>query len=289
MKISPVSSQPILPQASEAPSTRNIKMTTLHTPLTVEDLPAGELSIPSVNEPDKTEPVVEATQPISPQAAFLAKQRRALQQERRAFEDERKAFEIAKQGSDAVPHARLKSEPIQALFEAGHTFDTIAEAVHAYNSQSASPAALKEELKRDLDETLNKRFSEQQEEQIRNHLAANRREAESLIFSSNEYDLIKATKSVPDVIKLIERTYRDGGEILTVSEALKLVEDKLLEKQKSLSGLDKIQALYKSQEPQPQALPRPGMRTLTNKDTASVPMNPKQRALAAFYGTLKKG
>ncbi len=174
------------------------------------------------------------------------------------------------------------------MLESGVTYEQLTEAILA-NQDSHDPVALEAKLRRELDETLEKRFSEQQEEQIRSHLAANRREAESLIYSGNEFELVKATKSIPDVIKLIERTYRDNGEIMGVPQALKLVEDKLLEKQKNLASLDKIQALYKSPEPQPQALPRPGMRTLTNKDTASVPMNPKQRALAAFYGTLKKG
>jgi hypothetical protein len=285
MKISPVTPLSAPSQDSQGLSTRNITMATSATPLTAEGL---ELSIPPTIEPDKTEPVVEATQPMSPQFAALAKQRRALQQERRAFEDERKAFEVAKQGSDAVPLSRLKSEPLRVLLESGVTYEQLTEAI-LNNQGNPDPVALEAKLKRELDETLDKRFSEAQEEQIRSHLASNRREAESLIFSSNEFELVKATKSIPDVIKLIERTYRDNGEIMGVPQALKLVEDKLLEKQKNLANLDKIQALYKSPEPQPQALPRPGMRTLTNKDTASVPMNPKQRALAAFYGTLKKG
>jgi hypothetical protein len=116
-----------------------------------------------------------------------------------------------------------------------------------------------------------------------------RREATQLAAQGDDFELVRETQSVPDVIQLIERTYDKTGEILDVSEAMKLVEDELFKRQQKLITLKKMRGLLPKQaEPVPQQRPQSGMRTLTNRDTASVPLSAKARALAAFYGTLKK-
>ncbi len=282
MKITPVSN---LTPATAVPDPRSIRMNTQATPGPADPLSVQELPISEDNE-DKTKEAVEATEPISPQFAALAKQRRALQQERRAFLEEKKALEAAKQGSDAVPIARLKSEPLSVLLEAGVTYEQLTEAILA-NQGSPEVAALKAELEA-LKGDVDKKFTEREEQQIQAGLAMKSREIDQLIVS-DEFELVRETKSKKDVLRLIERIFRETGEALDSKEALKLVEEELFTRNQKLAGLKKMQGLFTQTQQPPQAPQRPqGMRTLTNKDTASIPMGRRQRALAAWAGTLKK-
>jgi hypothetical protein len=116
-----------------------------------------------------------------------------------------------------------------------------------------------------------------------------RKEAQTLVAEGEDYELVRETRSIPQVMTLIERTYRETGEVLEVSEALKLVEDELYKDSLKLAALKKVQSGLAPAQPAPQPMqPQRQMRTLTNRDTASVPMSRKARALAAFQGTLKK-
>lgn len=288
MKISPVPTlgnvQSVDAQGSRVDSIRNLKMNTDATPGPKEAPPVEEVSISDVNE-DKAEPAVEATEPISPQFAALAKQRRALQQERRAFEDEKKAAALKSQGSDQVPLARLKSEPLSVLLEAGVTYEQLTEAILA-NNNNPEVTRLKTEMN-DFKSDIDKRLSDEKAQSEKQALAEMRRDADALIVNNDDYELVRTTRSVPDVMKLIERTYRETGEVLAVSEALKLVEDELFKRNQALVNTKKLQGLFNKPAEQTPAAPQqraPGMRTLTNKDTASVPMDRRARALAAALG-----
>ncbi len=119
-------------------------------------------------------------------------------------------------------------------------------------------------------------------------LSEMKREASQLASMGDTFELVRETQSVPYVIKLIERTYRESGEVLDVTEAMQLVEDHLFEQNQKLVGLKKMQGLFKPAEPAPAQQRPQGMRTLSNKHTASVPADRKARALAAFHGTQKK-
>lgn len=286
MKISPAPSLGTIAgvDTQQAPNIRSLKMVTNATTSTSDN--PQELII-SDNKEDETKPVIEATEPISPQFAALAKQRRALQQERRAFLEEKKAHEAASQGSDAVPLSRLKSEPLRVLLESGVTYEQLTEAILA-NQANPEINALKTEFNT-LKEGLDNKLKENELKAEQQVLAEMRRDAERIIYSNDDFELVRETKSVPDVMRLIERTYRETGEVLEVSEALKLVEEELFKRNQKLVNTKKLQGLFNKQpEPVAQQQRPQGMRTLTNKDTASVPMSAKQRAIAAFYGTLKK-
>lgn len=291
MKISqPSSTSPISsPALANASKLNAIKMRVNATPGVELPSEGEQLSIPddSSNNNDITKPTVEATEPLSPQFADLAKQRRALQQERRAFEDAKKAAAAASQGSDSVDLARLKSEPLSVLLEAGVTFEQLTEAVLNQGNQS-EVTALKAELNA-FKEGIDKKLSDRDAQAEQQVLSEMKREAERLIVSNDEFELVRATSSVPDVMKLIERTYKETGEVLEVSEALKLVEDELFNRHQKLVPLKKMQGLFqRPAEASPAQQRHPGIRTLTNKDTASVQISAKARAIAAFNGTLKK-
>ncbi len=293
MKISPVSAPSNTVAGAEGGSRvdaiRALQMTTNATTSQLDipqPIPDEKLLIEDNNDTESnlTE---EATQPISPQFAALAKQRRALQVKERELREKEKAIEAKLQGSDAVEIARLKSEPLSVLLENGVTYDQLTEAILA-NQGNSEVNALKAEIEA-LKEGVEKKFTERDtraEQQVLNEM---RQEANELVNQGDTYELVRATGSVPDVIRLIEMTYRESKEVLDVSEACQLVEDELFARNQKLAGLKKMQSLFAPSQPAPEAQQRQqGMRTLTNKDTASVPMTAKQRALAAFYGTLKK-
>ena len=305
MKISPLPPTGIpqaAPQEPDPPvarshSIRSIQMRVNQTPgrLDPGETPAGAtpvagdgaaLSIPPTTE-TSAEKAVEETQPLSPQLAAIARERRALQQERQAFEREKAASAQSSTQADVVPIDRLKSEPLSVLLEHGVTYDQLTEAILAsQNGYSPELQALKAELKA-LKDGVDKTFSEKETQQRQQVLAEMRREATQLA-EGEAFELVKATGSVPKVIKLIERTYDERGEVLDVQEAMSLVEAELEEEAMRMAKLGKVQAKL---APPPAPTPQPQqrqMRTLTNRDTASVPLSAKARAIAAFNGSLRR-
>lgn len=231
--------------------------------------------------------VPEATEPISPQLALLAKQRRALQVRQRELETREKALREKESGSPSIDVAQLKAEPLRILLENGVTYQQLADAVMAsQNSGNPEVYALKAEIAA-LKQGIDQRFTEEKTTQEKQILAEMQREASSLVEANENFELIKATRSVPQVMRLIERTYRETGEVLDISEACRLVEDELFKDAQKIVQAKKLQGqLPQALQPQPRS--QPVMRTLTNRDTASPVLSAKQRAIAAFYGQLKK-
>lgn len=286
MKITAVPSfaNSISPAPGAPPELRSIKMVTNATPeQPLAQPPAQELSIP---DNSKTDAVTEDTKPISPQYAELAKRRRALQIKERELATREKALAEKSQGSDSIPLARLKSEPLSVLLESGVTYDQLTQAILA-NQGNPEIAALKAEVQA-LKEGVDKRFTDNVTQQEQAVLAEMRKEATGLVATGEEYALVRETGRIPDVMRLIEETYRESGQVLGVKEALQAIETELFKDAEKIASLEKIRNKYIASPPQQLSRPQ-GMRTLTNKDTASIPLSPKQRALAAFNGTLKRG
>lgn len=233
----------------------------------------------------------EETKPLSPQFAALAKQRRALQQERAKLEQEKAALaQTTKDGSPEVM-ARLKSNPLGVLSEAGVTYDQLTEAI--LNGQGSNPelAELKAKIA-DLEKGIDTKLTDRDAQAETQALNEMRREADGLVAQGDEYEMIRATKSVPKVIELIHRTYKKYGEVMDVTEALNLYEDELIRENLELAKLKKIQSRLSPQETlqqtQPQRPQQDGMRTLTNRDTARPLLSRRDRMMAAFEGRLKK-
>lgn len=283
MKITPVSHVPMHTiDANGAPQTTNVErakliMQTKQVPLEVP----GELPIPSNIEETKTP---EASAPLSPQLALLAKQRRALQVKERELADREKALLEKNTGNSSIDVARLKAEPLRVLLENGVTYDDLIKAVSA-GQQEIKPDlnALKDEIFKGLDQ----RFTDKEAQAEKQVLAEMQREATRLI-ADDTYEMVRETQSIPQVMQLIERTYRESGEVLDVTEALRLVEEELFKDAQRIVKLKKMQSQIPQQTLQPQLRPTYGSRTLTNRDTATPPLSAKARAMAAFYGTLKK-
>lgn len=290
MRISPISAPTnsvAAPNPAVAVSTqlRNIKMDVNRTPgpAALQEAPS-EPPIQDVNSEPKS--TVEATQPMSPQFAALAREKRALQVMKRELQEKEKALEAKSQGSDAVPLARLKSEPLKVLLESGVTYDQLTEAI-LNNQGNPELAALKAELaavKEGVEQKLTERETHEEQRLYREVT----RDAQSIVAANPEaFELLSKMDRVPVAIEVWKREFKETGEFPDMEGVLKDVEEHCLQECQGFTGLKKIQALFSQAAPAPQPRTQ-GMRTLTNKDTASVPLSRRDRALAAALGTLRK-
>ncbi len=298
MKISPMSPNGVtvgaMSTGAEAPQSmvqkiRALKMNTNATPGRTEEAPPDPaLTIPDTNIEQKSV-AAEETQPLSPQYAALAKQRRALQVKERELADREKALTQTPAGSGGVDLAKLKSDPLGVMLEAGVTYEYLTEQILAnQNGYNPEIRELKDKIAA-LESGFDKKLVDKETQAEQAALSEMRREAAQLVSQGDDFELVRETKNIPTVMELIEKTYRETGEVLDVREALGLVENELIEESLKLANLKKIQSRFAPAPalPQPQQQQRQ-MRTLTNRDTAAVPLSRKARALAAFQGTLKK-
>lgn len=271
-------------QPTMAQRIRAVRMNTNATPGYVPPETEEKLAIPDPT--DDGSAATEETKPLSPQLAAIARQRRALQVKEREIADRERALEArsSTQG-DAIDKARLKSDPVGALLDAGVSYDDLTQAILA-NRDREPISALEAKIKA-LEEGVDKKFTDRETQQEQQVLAEMRREALQLVAQGDQFELVRETKSVPKAIELIERRYRETGEVWDVSFALGLIEEELIKDSLKLASLSKVQSQL---APRPAPVPnqRQPMRTLTNRDTASVPLDRKARALAAFTGTLKR-
>lgn len=252
---------------------------------TSRDLPPGEPSTPDTTE---TPAADEETQPLSLQHATIAKAKRALQVKEREIRTREQALierEKAPQDANSITLEQLKKDPIGVILGAGLTYDDLTKAVVERDSGDGG-RALEDRIK-SVEESFDKKLADKDSQAEQAALAEMQREATRLVAEGDIYEIVRATKSVPKVMELIHRTYKETGEVLDVSEALGLVESELLKEYSPLTKLKKLQGEPAAQPPATQQA-RPPMRTLTNRDTAQVPLTPKQRALAAFNGTLRR-
>jgi hypothetical protein len=273
---------------------RTLKMRTNASPeryLESQPEPAPEAQSAIPDTVGTTSAVTEATQPLSPQLAAIAKQRRALQVKERELTEREKAFKEREQPpgqtSDSLI-ARLKSEPLSVLQEHGVTYDQLTEAILSGNS-GVTPEIrqLQAELKA-LKEGVDKNFTDREAAQEAAVVAEMRKEAESLIKEGEDFELVRQTKSLDDVMNLILRTYKKTGEIMEVPEALGLIEEELIKDVLPIARANKVQNKLRPPEsyalPTAQPQPEKILRTLTNRDSASVPLDRKTRAMRAFHG-----
>lgn len=295
MKISPmaapantVGQAPVGGGQSGAQTMRSLTMNTNRTPgrAQIEELAGAKLTTLDPNETD-AQRVDEATQPLSPQYAALAKQRRALQVKEREIQAREEALKSQPAGqAGGIDRVKFKADPLSVLLDEGVTYDQLTEAIMARQSGfNPEINELKAKLKA-LEEGVDKKLTDRESQQEAAALAEMQREAQTLATQGDEFELIRVNRAVPKVLDFIKRQYRKTGEVLDVKHAMTIIEDLLVEDGLKLAGINKLQSRFSATQAQPQL--RGGMRTLTNRDTASAPMSNRQRALAAFTGTLKR-
>lgn len=256
-------------------------------PAPVPPVDQTQNAISDLNE-TQTQATNEETRPLSPQFAALAKGKRALQLERERFEQEK--AQHAQTGTDAGPAlmARLKSDPLRVLQEAGVSYQELADAITS-NPVNPELEVLKAEIK-SLREGLDKTFVDRDAQAEQQVLSEMTRDAQRIVAEGDQYEMVRATKSVPDAIELIHRTYKKTGEVMDLNEALDLIEEDLINETLRIAQTPKLRTRLQPQEQEvtPQNPNDRTMRTLTNRDGATPALSRRARAMAAFNGQLKR-
>ena len=195
---------------------------------------------------------------------------------------------------------RLMEDPLNTLAELGLTYDQLTQAqlnapspealeMRRYIKSLESKVAKLEEGQTKVDQ----RFDEQQAQSYKQAVNQLTQEASKLVFTDPNFETIKATNNVKEVIKLIEDTWKEEGTLISVEQACEEVENYLVDEAYKLAQLSKIQKRLK-----PAAAPasapaktadapdtKKTQTTLTNTMNTSRQYSQKERAiLAAQHG-----
>lgn len=206
---------------------------------------------------------------LSPQLTALARKQQKLQQEIQAQRDKEAAF-TAKE-ADYIPKSQIKAKmetnAVQTLQELGFTYEEVTNLILSQQSGADPHAqelkALKDEVQ-SIKSTSEQNVSKQYEATINQYKV----EVKKLTQDNPEFKAINKKNAHEAVVKHIEDTFNEDGEILTVEQASKDIEDYLRDEAKEWSSI-----LEEKKEPvEEKKLPAPktGLRTLTQQ-VASIP------------------
>lgn len=291
--------------------------------------PPAQSTSPVEGQPDKSEtPVAEEVasaaapeapkvedkeDPLSTQYANLARKEKALRAKALAQENALKQREEAikareeqiktkeaSYGDGYIQKDRLTQDTLSVLAENGISYDQLTEM--ALNQSQQDPMTkhligkLEAELKtiRENQERAQKASEDQQKNSYQQAVNQIRTEAKALITSDANFETIKETGSVDDVVDLIEKTFQEDGILLSVEDAAREVEEYLVEEALKITRLKKIQQRLNStaktetesspKQVETKAPEAPQMKTLTNSMATSRQLSRRERALAAFKG-----
>lgn len=205
--------------------------------------------------------------------------------------------------SEYIPKAKLRDYTADTLEEAGLDYDAVTQQFanrqprnHRYESIIEKQQAQMQKMQERLD-AFEKNVTETQTQSYNAALKQIERDTQSLVSAEPEtYELIKSTRSVKDVVDLIEATYKEEGRLMSVEEAAQEVEDYLADEAWKLAQTKKIKSRYSNssatnentgkQSPSPNQQQQP-MKTLTNNVSSTRKLSARERALLAFEGKLK--
>lgn len=281
----------------------------------MEELPALRQSSGSdTNEtPAASEEIVEQKakeDPLSSQYATLARKEKALRAQIQQFQAE-KAKHLDEQSRYKAPEVdynkyierdRIKSDPMAIFDELGLSYDELTQAVLGRSQVQTDPrvtaqiSRMEAEIKAAREDAKSLRDAQEgSQKQAYDQAVANiRAETSKLVFTDPNFEMVKATNSVSDVVELIETTFKTDGVLMTVEEACQAVEEHLLEEAMKLTKVKKLQQRLGqstatppvNNTKQPQTTSNQS-KTLTNNMSGQRPMSARERALAAFEGKLK--
>jgi hypothetical protein len=243
----------------------------------------------SSNQASNEQATIEDTKPLSPQFAALARQKRALQvKERELLEKEKALGSPVKDGAPDLM-ARLKSQPLSVLQEAGVTYDQLTEAILSGQGVNPEIQALKEELK-SLKKGVDETFQTKEEQAEQSALTEMSFEIDDLAKEGDAFECIRAEgdSAVEAVLRHIYKTYKATGRVPDVRTSMEKVENDLLVKAEKFAGINKLRAKIAPAETATLQPQQRGMRTLTARDTAIPNMGRRARAIAAAMGKLQK-
>ncbi len=253
---------------------------------------------------------------LSRQFAQLARQERALrakaQQQDLAYK-QREADLAAREAAikaqpqfnpnDYIPKSRIKQDALTVLEENDVPYDDLTQQAMArqptdprIKSTISRLEAKIAELEK-ANESTQQSYREQQQSQYNAAVKQIESDTRALVRNDPNFETIKATGAVKDVVELITETYNKDGVLLTVEEAAQQVEDYLIEEAMKVTRIGKIKqrieqanASQAKSDVKTQATTKQTqspMKTLTNATASSRQLSAKERAILAFKGELK--
>lgn len=273
---------------------------------------------PSTPEVPAAAPPAKTEEPISSQYAVLARKEKAYRAKVQTQDAALKAREAAVAEKEAkfstqpqidesqyIQKSKLTEDTIQTLLEAGISYDKITEMALQSQNSTVDPQTkalirqMQDEikaLKADTEGTK-KSISQGQEDNYKAAVEQIRKDTQKLVAEGTDFEAIRETDSVSDVVDLIEKTFKEDGVLLTPEEAAQAVEQELVERISKYAKLSKIQQKFKqAYTPAPETSvsttgdkqPQPP-KTLTNGLTNSRQLTARERAILAFENKLNKG
>jgi hypothetical protein len=291
--------------------------------VSAEELGAIQTPKPQENKQLHTDEQAQPQEPVEPTAQtqpdsqyqILARKEKALRaqaqqqsQELKAARDAIKAEKAelerlkAEYSQNYVSKTALKQQTLQALADAGVSYEEVtAKQIDEANISPSMQGHLKRLEERTVKaeqqlEEMRRQATGQQDEAYKAAVRQIQSDVTKLVNSDPAFETIKATRSVKDVVELIEATFKEDGELLSVEDAAQMVEDHLLAEVDKLTRIDKIKkrlnlppaTVASTQTQQPNARQQPQtMKTLTNATSSQRQLSPKERAILAFEGKLK--
>lgn len=273
----------------------------------------------NVDNPTSTEaapePVRSKPEPTESEKRFyqLARQERQLrmkaQQQAQELQRQKEAFELEKKtwidkqtdyDKNYFPKTQLKDNTLQALAEAGVSYDDLTQQI----LNQAPPNPQMEAYVKRLEAQINdlKKGQDEQKQQLQTREQEQRKAAERQI-QVDAADLVKSNpvayeainqlgpRGVKEVVRLITQTYDKDGVLMTVEQAADEVENYLVEENFNMaSKISKIKKRLAGNDTQPKTVEEPKqtqMKTLTNASASTRKLSARERALLAFKGELK--
>lgn len=218
--------------------------------------------------------IAEETDPkavtLSPQLTALARKQQKLQSEIQLQRDKEAAF--AAKEADFIPKtafkAKLHENAVEALKSIDLDYEELTNLILA-QTQGDDPV---KKLESKIDQMQNEQ-KENVSKQYEATVAQYRKEIESLVASDEAYITIKEENRQDAVLQHILETFKSDGEVLSVEEASKDIEEFLVEEAMNKTKLTKVKAKFTPPEVKTdeKKLPPPkqGVKTLTESVDAT--------------------
>jgi hypothetical protein len=302
----------------QANNTGNSQSEAVRNPSNVSVEELGAIKQPSGQTDNNEAPASEAPkaetkateEPLSSQYAVLARKEKALRAREQAIRAKEESARLAAEEalrpkapafdeSKYISKDKLAEDPFSVLSDLGLTYEQLTE--RALNGPTPEQREQQTYIKKlearlaEIDQKLektNKTFEERDQEALQQTKSQLRNETKRLVEADPNFETIKETNSINDVVELIERTFDQDGYLMSVEEAAQAVEDHLVEEALKITRIKKIQQkLQSASKPAEQKITdapkQQQIKTLTNNMSSSRQLSARERALLAFKGELK--
>lgn len=276
----------------------NTKAASMMTPFTAPDpTPKAEVTEAIEENGQEATTIEEVKTPeavtLSPQLTALARREQKFRQQEQAFKAEKAEF-AAKQtevAGLADLKGKLANKDYSALEELGVTYEEFVQ-YKLNQGDSATPEA---QAYKKLEDEINGIKSSQkqnEEKQYEATVSQYRNDIKALVAKDPQFESIKELGAEDHVLQHILDTFEQDGEVLSVDEAAKEVEEALMEEAMRMSNLTKVKAKSapaKAILPPPQKA-SPSLKTLTQQIAPQTPktfgqfqhLSPKERLAQAL-------